>query len=155
MSFWIIPVQMEAAEIQVDAEMYAVSRNLTSFAAATGSIGPKVLAREEGGTLLVEFRTAVRGFLGRRKTQHTVERVTLREPDEVLFEGVEGPLDLLRDRISLVAEGTGTRVRYESTVGLKGSLFGWLICKLYVRRVLGRFMQQHLTQMKATLKRPG
>ncbi len=149
-----MPVRMEAAEIQVDAEKSGVFRNLTSFATGSGSIGPKVLVREEGGTLLVEFRTTVTGFLGRRKTHRTLERVTLREPDEVLFQGVEGPLALLSDRISLVTEGAGTRVRYESTVGLKGSIFGWLICKLYVRRVLGKFMRQHLNQMKDSLERP-
>ena len=145
---------MEAAEIEVDAEQSAVFRKLTSFAVGNASIGPKVLIREESGTLLVEFRTKVSGFLGRTKTHRTVERVTLKEPNEVLFQGVEGPLDLLNDRISLVIEGAGTGVRYESTVGLKGSIFGWLICRFYVRRVLGKFMRQHLNQMKDSLERP-
>ena len=153
MSVWIIPVQMEAAEIQVEAEKSEVFRKLTSFATNRGSIGPKVLVREETGTLLVEFRTAVTGLLGRRKTHRTVERVTLNEPDQILFKGVEGPLDLLIDRISLIAAAGRTRVRYESTIGLKGSVFGWLICRLYVRRVLSKFMQKHLSQLRDSLER--
>jgi hypothetical protein len=54
----------------------------------------------------------------------------------------------LRDRISLTAEANGTRVRYESTVGLKGSVFGWILVMLYVKPVLQRFMRGHLQQLK-------
>ena len=102
--------------------------------------------------LIVEFRTTVTGLLGGRKTHRTVERVTLSEPSEIRFEGLEGPLDLLRDRISLVEENGGTRLRYESTFGLKGSFLGWLLGMLYVKRVLSRFMQQHLRQLRDSME---
>lgn len=148
MKLWIIPIKMKAAEVHINADRLRVYKRLTSFAVDGSIAGPTVLAREESGALIVEFRTTVTGLLGGKKTHRTVERVTLSAPAEIRFEGLEGPLDLLRDRISLAEENGGTRVRYESTFGLRGSILGWLLGTLYVKRVLGRFMQQHLRQLK-------
>lgn len=153
MGIWIIPVRMKAADIYIDAPRPEVFSKLTSFTREDAATGPAVLAREESGSLLVEFRTTVTGLLGRKKTHRTIERVTLMEPLEISFDGIEGPLALLRDRISLAAENGGTRVRYESTVGLRGSILGWLLAVLYVKRVLGAFMIQHLRQLKESTER--
>ena len=127
-------------------------KSLTSFLSDESSSSPRVLAREESGQLIVEFQTTVTGLLGRKKTHRTVERVRVREPEELSFTGIAGPLALLQDRISLAAEGAGTRVRYESTVGLKGSVFGWLLVMLYVKPVLQRFMRGHLQQLRARVE---
>lgn len=153
MKLWIIPIKMKPAEVHINADRLRVYKWLTSFADNGPAGGPTVLAREGPAKLIVEFRTPITGLLGGRKTHRTVERVTLSEPSEIRFEGLEGPLDLLRDRISVNEESAGTNVRYESTFGLRGSVFGWLLGMLYVKRVLGGFMRQHLQQIKASIER--
>ena len=152
MSLWVIPVRMAPAEVFVQADKQDVFHVLTPFLGSASLEGPRVLAHEPSGALLVEFQTTVTGLFGRRKTHRTIEKVVLHVPDAIEFAGVEGPLALLRDRISLTAEGLGTRVRYESTVGLPGSVFGWLLVRLYVKPVLQRFMRGHLLQLKARLE---
>lgn len=153
MSLWIIPIKMKPAEVQIKSDRLGVYTRLTSFADDSPPGGPRVLVREGPGVLIAEFRTSVTGLLGGSKTYRTVERVTLNAPVDIRFEGIEGPLDLLRDRISLAEESGGTMVRYESTFGLRGSLLGWLLGMFYVKRLLGRFMQQHLQQLKASIER--
>ena len=154
MSLWVMALRLTPAEVYVDASQAAVFARLTAFREnRLPNAWPRVLeADESGSSLLVEFRTPVTGLLGRRKVHRTVERVTIDEPNEVRFQGVEGPLDLLSDRISVEAFEGGTLVRYESTVGLRGSVFGWLLCLLYVRPVLGRFIKQHLMQLKRSVE---
>ncbi|MGE0058459.1 MAG: SRPBCC family protein [Dehalococcoidia bacterium] len=152
MSIWIIPVRMKTADIYVAAPRVEVFRTLTSFVNESSTSGPTVLDREVSGAFIVEFKTTVKGMLGGEKTHRTVERVILDEPQTINFRGLQGPLDLLQDRISLTQEGPGTRVRYESTVGLKGSVFGWLLARLYVRPVLSRFMVGHLRQLRDSIE---
>ncbi len=153
MSLWIVPIRMEPAEVQIDAPRPLVYARLTLFTAEGATEGPTVLRREASGALIVEFRSTVRGLLGGEKTHRTVERVTLSEPEELRFLGLEGPLALLRDRISLIEAGSGTLVRYESTFGLKGSILGWLLGIAYVKRVLARFMRAHLSKLKDSIER--
>ena len=152
MSLWIVPIRMEPAEVQIDAPQPLVYARLTSFTAEGATEGSTVLGREASGVFVVEFRTTVRGLLGGEKTHRTVERVTLSEPEELRFLGLEGPLALLQDRISLVEESSGTRLRYESTFGLKGSVLGWLLGVAHVKRVLARFMRAHLSQLKDSIE---
>ena len=141
------------AEISIDASPGEVFARLTAFRDNTlPNSWPRVLERGVSGSILVEFRTAVTGFLGRRKMYRTVERLTIRESEELRFQGVEGPLDLLSDRISLESIEGDTLLRYESTVGLRSSVFGCVLCFLYVRPTLGRFMRQHLVQLKRAVE---
>ena len=44
---------------------------------------------------------------------------------------MEGPLTLLHDRFLLKVDGNCTLLRYESQVGLRGRLLGWLIARFY------------------------
>ncbi|HEU0073768.1 MAG TPA: SRPBCC family protein [Dehalococcoidia bacterium] len=154
LNIWIIPLQLKTAEVYLHAGRDEVFARLTGFREnRLPNAWPRVLeADESGSSLLVEFRTPVTGLLGRRKLHRTVERVTIDEAAEVRFEGVEGPLDLLHDRFSTEPFEGGTLVRYESTIGLRGSVFGWLLCLLYVRPVMQRFMVQHLTQLKQAVE---
>lgn len=155
MTLWVLPVRMSPAEIFVQADKADVFHVLTPFLDSTSRDSPRVIAHEPSGALLVEFHTSVTGLLGRRKTHRTVERVVLQVPDAIDFAGVQGPLALLRDRISLTEEELGTRVRYESTIGLTGSVLGWLLVMLYVKPVLQRFMRDHLRQLKVKVEGRG
>jgi len=67
-------------------------------------------------------------------------------------EGVEGPLQLLRDRFTLHAADGCTRFRYESTIGLEGAVVGWLRGQLLVRPILGRFTREHSRELKKTIE---
>lgn len=98
------------------------------------------------------FQTPTEGLLGRQKVYRTVERVTLVEPERVEFEGMEGPLTLLHDRFLLKVDGNCTLLRYESQVGLRGRLLGWLIARFYALPRLQRLMRAHLEVMKAAIE---
>lgn len=86
------------------------------------------------------------------KFHYSFEWVTLLEPDEIRFEGVEGPLDLLQDRFLLQDVVGCTRVRYESTIGIAGGIAGWLKAQFFVRPVLKRFMREHALKLKRTIE---
>lgn len=147
------PIQLRAAESHIHADRRLAFEVLTAFGAAGQPSGAKSTVLErQGDRLLVEFHTLVQGPLGRRKVFRTVERVTLRPPDAVEFEGVEGPLRRLRDRLVLVEEGGCTRLRYESEIGLGWGPIGWLVGRLVVQPVMQRFMRAHLVEMKETIE---
>jgi hypothetical protein len=150
----VIPVQLPALEVHIHADRRLAFQVITAFGASPGLGGgrSRVLNQYEDGRLLVEFHTPAEGFLGRHKVYRTVERVTLVEPERVEFEGVEGPLTLLYDRFQLQTEGNCTRLRYESQVGLRGWVLGWLIARFYVRPRLERLMRAHLEEMKEAVE---
>ena len=148
-----IPITVEPQEVHVHADRRLSFQVLTAFGASAQESGAstKVLA-EEKGRRLVEFHTPVRGLLGRRKVHRTVEWVALHEPERIDFEGVEGPLPLLRDRFTLEAQGNCTLFRYESTFGVRGWVLGWVLGVLYVRPMMKRFMSRHLEEFKETIE---
>ena len=150
---WRTPIRLRPLEINIHADRCLAFQVLTAFGASASGEGAssKVLERD-GSRTLVEFHTPGRDLLGRRRTYRTIEWVTPREPDLVEFEGVEGPLDMLHDRFTLVAEGGCTRLIYESEFGMKGWLAGCLMGVLVVRPMLKRMMQKHLTEMKNTIE---
>lgn len=155
MSFWVMAVELPAVEVLVPAPVEDVFEWVTSFRQNTSGGGSRVLSTEENGDLVCEFVSVVFGLLGRRKVHRTIERVTLEPPSEVRFQGMKGPLDLLSDRFTLRSVEGGTQFRYESTVGLKGSVFGWLLCQTYVRAVLGRFMRVHAQKVREHFESEG
>ena len=146
----VIPVQLLPLEVHIHADRRLAFQVITAFGASPSLGGgrSRVLGQDEEGRLLVEFHTPAEGWAGRPRVYRTVEQVTLTEPERVEFEGVEGPLTLLRDRFLLYAEGNCTRLRYESRVGLRGWLLGWVIARFYVRPRLERLMKAHLEEMK-------
>lgn len=127
---------------------------ITAFGVSQGLGGSRsrVLEQDEDGRRLVEFHTPAEGWAGRQKVYRTMEWVTLVEPERVDFEGVEGPLTLLHDRFILRTEGNCTRLRYESQMGLRGWLLGWIIARFYARPRLERLMRAHLEEMKGAVE---
>ena len=149
----MIPIQLRSAEIHIHADRRLAFEVITAFGARSQpSQGRSKVLERQGDQLLVEFHTPVRGLLGLRRVYRTVERVALHPPEAVEFEGVKGPIRLLRDRLVLVDEGGCTRLRYESQIGLGWGPFGWLAGRLLVQPVMQRFMRGHLKEMKETIE---
>ena len=149
---WVIPVRMEAVETHIHADRRLVFQVLTAFGASQSDGGSSTVLRDEGHRKLVEFRSLIPTAAGSKQMVRTVEWVTLHEPEAIDFEGVEGPLDLLRDRFVLDDVAGCTRFRYESTFGLKGWIVGWLAARFRVKPLLGRFMREHTRQLKAIIE---
>lgn len=149
----MIPIQLRPAEIHIDADRRLAFQVITAFGVnSQPSHGRSKVLERQGDQLLVEFHTLVQGPLGRRKVFRTVERVTLRPPEAVEFEGVKGPIRLLRDRLVLAEEGDCTRLRYESQIGLGWGPIGWLVGRFLVQPVMQKFMMGHLVEMKETIE---
>ena len=148
-----IPIRLPPVEVHIHADRRLAFQVITAFDVPANGDGPssRVLSREGDG-LLVEFNSPIRGLLGGRKVYRTVEWVTLHEPERIDFKGVKGPLSHLRDRFILEPEGGCTRFRYESKIGVRGRVIGWIIGMLYVRPKLGRFMREHTAEMKEAIE---
>jgi len=148
----IIRIRLAPVEVHVHADRRLAFQVLTAFGARQDDGSSSRILRDDGDRKLVEFHSLIPTPRDRRKMYRTVEWVTLREPGEILFEGVEGPLDLLRDRFLLEDVGGCTRFRYESTFGLAGGLSGWLRGRFVVGPVLARFMRAHSRKLKDTIE---
>lgn len=149
----MIPIQLRPAEIHIHADRRLAFEVITAFGAnRQPAHGSSTVLERQGDLLLVEFHTPVRGPLGLHKVYRTVERVALHPPEAVEFEGVKGPIRLLRDRLFLVDEGGCTRLRYDSQIGLGWGPIGWLVGRLLVQPVMQKFMRNHLAEMKETIE---
>ena len=78
--------------------------------------------------------------------------MTLNEPGEILFSGVSGPLQLLEDRFTLEEDNGCTHFEYESTIGVRGWIFGWAIARFYAKSIVERMMLTHVPEMKAAVE---
>lgn len=140
-------------ECHIHADRRLAFEVLTAFGAKQEDGGSSRVLVDEGQRKLVEFRTPIPTTRGGETTYRTVEWVMLREPEEIRFEGVEGPLTLLKDRFLLRAEDGCTGFRYESVIGVGGSVAGWVLAQRRVRPRVERFMIHHVQQLKATIER--
>ena len=153
MNAWTIPIRMPPARAHMRADPRLAFEVIGAFGTSQpdGS-GARVLRTDPGGRLLVEFRTRVPTLRGGNRIQRTVERVTLRSPERIDFEGVEGPLRVLRDRFTFADFDGCTEFTYESTFAIGWSVVGWLIGWLYARPLLGRFMREHVEELRETVE---
>jgi hypothetical protein len=143
---------MDPVEIHIHADRRLVFQVLTAFGTAQPDGSSSRVLRDEGRRKLVEFHALIPTAAGGKKVYRTVEWVTLHDPEAIDFEGVEGPIHLLRDRFVLEDVAGCTRFRYESMFGLKGWIVGWLAARSRVKPLLGRFMREHTHQLKATIE---
>lgn len=149
----IVPIHLPPAELHIHADRRLAFQVLTAFGARQEDGGSSAVLRNEGNRKLVEFHSIIPPT--RRSKQRlcrTVEWVTLHEPDEILFEGVEGPLDLLQDRFQLQDVAGCTHFRYESIIGIAGGIAGWLKAQFFIRPVLSKFMREHALKLKRTIE---
>ena len=148
-----IPIRLPTVEAEIHADRWLAFQVITAFGTSSpGSDASSRVLSNDNGRPLVEFRVPMPGLFGGRKIYCTVECVTLDEPETIEFEGVKGPLPLLRDRFTLKERGACTRFRYESTFGVRGWVAGWLIGVLMVRPMMKRFMLKHVQEMKETVE---
>jgi len=98
---WVIPIRMDPVEIHIHADRRLAFQVLTAFGTAQPDGSASRVLRDEGHRKLVEFHSLIPTAAGGKKIYRTVEWVTLHEPEAIDFEGVEGPLALLRDRFVL------------------------------------------------------
>ena len=144
-----VPVRVTPYQVQIHADRRLVFQYLTAFGVGgrDGGDSSNVL-KDEGNRKLVEFHLQVPGLFGGTKRVRTVEWVTLNEPESIDFEGVVGPLPLLRDRFELEDDGGCTVLRYRSTIGAHGWVFGWPVAMLIARPMVRRHMRAHLADVK-------
>jgi len=152
----VVGIRLKPVELHIHADRRLAFQVLTAFGTRQADGSSSLVLKAEGHRRLVEFHSSLptfrRGHTRGQKVYRTVEWVTLREPEEIRFEGVEGPLDLLEDRFVLLNLDGCTLFRYESTIGIKGGIAGWLKGQLLVRPTLSRFMRNHSLQLKQTLE---
>ena len=148
-----IAIRVPTEEIDIQADRRLAFQVITAFGVSTpGSEASSRVISNDNGRLLVEFRIPMPGLFGGQTVHCTVERIALHEPDLIEFEGVAGPIPLLRCRFVLEKRGACTRFRYESMFGVRGWVPGWLIGVLMVRPMMKRFMRKHLEEMKETIE---
>ncbi len=135
----IIPIRLAPVTLHIHADRRLAFEVLTAFGARQEDGGSSTVLRDEGDRKLVEFHSVIPTPGSARKMYRTVEWVTLHEPDEIRFEGVEGPLGC-------------TLLRYESTIGIRGGPVGWLRGRFVVRPILRRFMLAHSRKLKETIE---
>lgn len=153
MNIWLIPVRMPPARVHMRADPRLAFEVVGALGTSQpdGS-GSRVLRTEPDGRLLVEFRSRVPTLRGGNRIRRTVEHVTLRSPERIDFAGVEGPLRVLRDRFTFADIDGCTEFTYESTFAIGWSIVGWLIGRLYARPLLGRFMREHVQELRAMVE---
>ena len=148
-----IPISIKPVEVHINADRRLVFQYLTAF----GMPGPdgertSTVLVEEDGRRLVEFFSTVK-MLGRTRRVRTVEWVTEEEPSVISFDGVKGPLPLLRDRLELDDHGGScTMLRYYSTIGARAGILGWPINVLYAKPLVEQHMREHLLELKEVIE---
>jgi hypothetical protein len=148
-----IPISIKPVEVHINADKRLVFQYLTAFGmpGPDGARTSNVLI-EEDGRRLVEFFSSVK-MLGRIRRVRTVEWVTEEEPNAISFDGVKGPLPLLRDRLELDDHGGScTVLHYHSTIGVRGGILGWPVGVLYAKPLVERHMLEHLVELKEVIE---
>ena len=144
-----IPLRLKPREVEIQADQRLVFQYLTAFGRGeAGDDRTSRVLRDDGARKLVEFRTEIRDLIGRRRTVRTTEWVTLTAPESINFEAVSGPLAILRDRLELEEHDGCTVLRYHSTIGVRGWIFGWLVAALVIRPIAERHTRLHLRDIK-------
>ena len=153
MGLWLVRIRVPTAEIHVQADRRLAFQVLTAWGVAGpgGKPTSKVLEKT-GDRVLCEFYTPVSAYFGLKWVQRTVEWVTVTEPERIIFDAVKAPLPLMLCYWSLDEWGDCCLFKYDATIALHGSLFGWILGILFIRPMFKRMMQQHVIELKVTIE---
>ena len=127
-----------------------VYQMLAAVGSGNGNNGERALVLERSDDELVcDFWTRVSLPGGVDRLVRTRERVTLRPPDIVQYEHLDGPLRGLRETITVAAHpGGGTEMIYAGSY-VPGGILDQLRVRLLARPVIGRVIRQHFDDVRA------
>lgn len=159
----VIPIKIAPEKIHINCDRRLAFEVITAFGASMGNKGGDAgqsnrVLKEEGDRKLVEFVTPLKLGPGLSRNWVTNEWVEMSEPDEVTFNLVPGKgpitggLQLLSDRFVFEVADTCTDLTYESTFGIRWSVFGWIFGKMFVERYLRKHMRDHLREVKPVIE---
>lgn len=104
--------------------------------------------RRTGDELVCDFWTTVSLPGGVDRLVRTRERVTLRPPDTVLYEHLDGPVRGLRETICVSPDPDGgTRMTYAGSFEPDGFL-DHVRVRLLARPIIGRVIRQHFDDVR-------
>ena len=151
----VIPIRVPPVDVILQADRRLAFEVLTAFDSARAREGGALRVIERhGDRWLIEFHTSYALWFGRKSSFETTEWVTVTPPGQIDFTLAEpsGSLVLLEDRFTLDDIDGATRFRYESTFGLRGSIFGWVLGKLVVEPLMRRHMHNHVIDVKRIIE---
>lgn len=158
-----IPIDLPEQSVHVHAQRELAFEVMTSFGAGGGGMGPgeggppTVVIQDDGDSMLVEFRTALK-FGPIATTWMTTERVTPARPVSIDFKLVPahgivtGGLRELNDQITFEKRGNCTLITYKSRFGIRWSIGGWLLGKVVIVPIIRKHMIEHLSEVKAMIE---
>ncbi len=156
----VIPIKVEPAKIHIKADRQLAFEVINAFGASQSQKDGQSnrVLKEDGDRKLVEFLTPLALGFGLSRKWVTNEWVKPTEPEEITFDLVPGKgpiaggLQLLSDRFVFEVVDNCTDLTYESTFGIRWSVFGWLFGKIFVERYLRNHMREHLREVKPVIE---
>lgn len=103
----------------------------------------RLVERKSEHVLIVEFVTR-----SADKVYTTLEEMTLRPPDRIIYRHLSGPLPYVKEDIRLRPLGAHrTALLYRGVFGTK-SLLGYVLGPLYIRPRFDKLAREHLQELK-------
>lgn len=134
---------------RIGAPPQLVYQMLSAIGQGDGRDGERAdVIQRNGDELVCDFWTSVSLPVGADRIVRTRERVTLRPPDTIEFEHLDGPVRGLRETITVVPDPDGgTRISYVGSYEPRGIL-DHLRAILLARPVIGRVIRQHFDDVR-------
>lgn len=134
---------------RIGAPPQLVYQMLSAIGQGDGRDGERAeVLHRNGDELVCDFWTNVSLPVGEDRLVRTRERVTLRPPNTVEYEHLDGPVQGLRETITVVLDPDGgTRMTYVGSYEPRGML-DHLRASLLARPVMGRIIRQHFDDVR-------
>ena len=126
-----------------------VYQMLSAIGQGDGRDGERAeVIQQNGDELVCDFWTRVSLPVGADRLVRTRERVTIRPPDTVQYEHLDGPVRGLRETITVDPDPNGgTRMTYVGSLEPRG-IFDHLRASLLDRLVIRRVIRQHFDDVR-------
>lgn len=142
-------VTVGPVSVRIAAPPQLVYQMISAIGQGDGRDGERAeLLRRNGDELVCDFWTSVSLPVGADRLVRTRERVTLRPPDTIEYEHLDGPVRGLRETITVDhASDGGTRMSYVGSYEPRGIL-DHLRASLLARPVIRRVIRQHFDDVR-------